>query len=78
MYFLKITPDERQVGLIGITRSNVFCLCPKCGKPVQVDLQRFAGDEGFTLSASAVLCDDCTQAHLRATVLKAVITTRSH
>ena len=74
MYFIKLSQSAHAAELIGITRANVYCLCPKCGKTVPVDLQRFLGDSNFTLN-TAVLCDDCSKEHLRIAKMKAILFT---
>ena len=61
MYFIQITPKERETGLVAITRSNVLSFCPKCGNAVPVDLQDFIGEEGFRLTGSSVLCPECSR-----------------
>jgi len=71
MYYIKL-PERPVNGVIGITRRNVFCLCPGCGKEVQVDLQQFAGNQGFRFEGSSVLCSDCTLMEIQKEQIKAL------
>ena len=62
MYFIQLTPEDRQAGVVAITRSNVRTFCPQCGSAVHVDLQQYAGEEGFRLTGSSVMCAACSRA----------------
>lgn len=70
MYFIHLTPQEREAGLVAITRNNVRTFCPKCGSIVTVDLQDFIGDEGFRLAGSSVLCPECSEAEMEDQVMQ--------
>lgn len=70
MYFIQLTPKERESGLVAISRSNIRTFCPMCGSVVPVDLQDFVGDEGFRLIGSSVLCSNCTQLELQNRMMK--------
>ena len=44
-----------------ITAENVFTVCPKCGKELQVDLAEIFPDGEIELEGTAIICEDCTK-----------------
>lgn len=44
-----------------ITSENVFTVCPKCGKELQVDLAEIFPDGEIDLEGTAIICKDCVQ-----------------
>lgn len=44
-----------------ITAENVFTVCPRCGKEMQVDLAEIFPDGEIDLEGTAIICKDCTK-----------------
>lgn len=44
-----------------ITAENVFTICPRCGKELQVDLAEVFPDGEIDLEGTSIICKDCTQ-----------------
>lgn len=59
---------KEQIGDTTITTDihdeNVFTLCHKCGKEIQVDLNDYFGDENFDLSCG-LYCDECAKKYVK-------------
>lgn len=64
MFYVKTHLNNDAAIEIDITRANVFCRCPLCGKEVPVDLNDFIGDEDFDICASEVACETCSRKFL--------------
>lgn len=60
MFYLKLEIDGTIIKE-EITSENVFTVCPKCGKELQVDLAEIFPDGEIDLEGTAIICKDCTK-----------------
>ena len=58
MFYVKYNSDEVEVK-VELNEDNVFCLCPICGKEVDVDLDSLFATGG-DLYGTSVICPECT------------------
>lgn len=60
MFYLKLDVDGKIIKE-EVTAENVFTVCPKCGKELQVDLAEIFPDGEIDLEGTAIICKDCTK-----------------
>lgn len=61
MFYVKEKISDTAETKIEINDENVFSICPKCGKEVQVNLEDVISDEEGDLCSTAVLCEECSK-----------------
>ncbi len=61
MFYVKERLSDTTEIMVQIHYNNVFCACPGCGCPVQVDLADLFSDDDADLYSSSVYCPDCSQ-----------------
>ena len=44
---------------------NVFCICPDCGREVEIDIAELFSDGESDLSGTSVYCADCSKTKLK-------------
>lgn len=61
MFYVKEKISSTAETKIEINDENVFCICPKCGREVQVNLEDVMIDGKGDLCSTAVLCEECSK-----------------
>ncbi len=61
MFYAKERLNDAMEISIELNDENVFCICPKCGDEVQVNLEDAFADGEVDLFGTSVLCDECSR-----------------
>lgn len=64
MFYVKEKVSPTVDVKVEIHEDNVFCICPKCGKEVEIDIAKLFKDGESDLYSTYVYCVDCSKLHL--------------
>lgn len=56
----KLTLSENSKVITRLSDKNVYSICPKCGKEIQVNLSDVLKEEDTDLHTTCVYCKSCT------------------
>lgn len=60
MFYVKINDGEKVIKE-ELTDENVFTVCPKCGKELQIDLAETFPDGEIDLFGTSIMCKECSK-----------------
>jgi len=65
MFYTKLTLSENSKVITRLSDKNVYSICPKCGKEIQVNLSDVLKEEDTDLHTTCVYCKSCAKKWLK-------------
>ena len=64
MFYVKAQLSDEVEIAVEIHDDNVFCICPGCGREVEIDLAEIFSTGDSDLYGTEVFCSECSRARL--------------
>ncbi len=61
MFYTKLMLSENSKVITRLSDKNVYSICPKCGKEIQVNLSDVLKEEDTDLHTTCVYCKSCAK-----------------
>ena len=65
MFYVKENMSPTVDVTVELHDDNVFCVCPGCGREVEIDIAELFSDGESDLYDTSVYCADCSKAKLK-------------